>query len=98
MIRHICMFKLKAEHKTAKLALILEQAQTLNAIEQVISFQVVCNGEDMPQSNYDLALIFDFESAEALQAYQEHPVHQAFGKLIGQYREDRACIDYYFDA
>ena len=98
MIRHICMFKLKEENKQANLQEALHRAQSLKAIEQVRGFEVVCNGPDMPESNYELALIFDFESAETLQAYQEHPVHQAFGKLIGQYREDRACIDYYFDA
>jgi hypothetical protein len=50
----------------------------------------------MPESNYDVSLIFDFDNAEDLQTYQDHPTHKAFGAFIGQIRESRACIDYEF--
>jgi hypothetical protein len=43
-----------------------------------------------------VALIFDFNSPEDLQNYQDHPTHKAFGAFIGQIRENRACIDYEF--
>ena len=98
MIRHICMFKLKNENKAANLAEMLERAQTLKSIEQIKKFEVVCNGEDMPQDNYDVSLIFDFANAADLQTYQQHPIHKAFGAFMGQIRELRACIDYYFEA
>ena len=96
MIRHICMFKLKEENKKANLREALVRAQSLKSIEQVRGFEVVCNGADMPESNYELALIFDFENAQDLQTYQQHPVHKAFGGFITEIREGRACIDYEF--
>ena len=96
MIRHICMFKLKEENKQANLEEMLVRVQSLRSIEQVREFEVVCNAPGMPESNYDVSLIFDFESAEALQTYQDHPTHKAFGAFIGQIRESRACIDYEF--
>ena len=96
MIRHICMFKLKEENKKANLQEAMTRAQSLKSIEQVRGFDVVCNGENMPESNYELALIFDFDNAQDLQTYQDHPVHKAFGAFITQIRESRACIDYEF--
>ena len=97
MIRHICMFKLKEENKAADLMKFCERAKALEAIGEVRRFEVVCNGGDMPQSNYDAALIFDFDDKDALDRYQNHPVHKAFGAFVTGIREDRACIDYYFE-
>ena len=96
MIRHICMFKLKEDNKQGNLEELLVRVQTLKTIEQVCGFDVVCNAQGMPDSNYDVALIFDFNSPEDLQTYQDHPTHKAFGAFIGQIRENRACIDYEF--
>lgn len=96
MIRHICMFKLKEENKENNLNELLVRVESLKTIEQVRQFEVVCNDKGMPDSNYDVALIFDFNSAEDLQTYQDHPTHKAFGAFIGQIRENRACIDYAF--
>ena len=96
MIRHICMFKLKEENKQNNLEELLVRVQSLRSIEQLRGFDGVCNAPDMPTSNYDVALIFDFDNAEDLQTYQDHPIHKAFGAFIGQVRESRACIDYAF--
>jgi len=96
MIRHICMFKLKEENKQNNLEELLVRVQSLRSIEQLRGFDVVCNAAGMPDSNYDVALIFDFDNAEDLQTYQDHPTHKAFGTFIGQVRESRACIDYAF--
>ena len=94
MIRHICMFKLKEENKTENLLELTVRVQSLQDIEQIRRFEVAFNSADMPDSNYDVALIFDFETAEDLEAYQNHPSHKAFGAFITQIRESRACIDY----
>lgn len=96
MIRHICMFKLKEENKKSNLEEILVRVQSLRDIAQVRGFDVVCNAPGMPESNYDVSLIFDFDNAEDLQTYQDHPTHKAFGAFIGQIRQSRACIDYEF--
>lgn len=54
------------------------------------------NKEKTPDSNYDVALIFDFDSVETLNQYQKSPQHIAFGEFVSSVRVDRACIDYEF--
>jgi hypothetical protein len=88
------MFKLKEENKAENLLELTVRVQSLQDIEQIRRFEVAFNSADMPDSNYDVALIFDFETAEDLEAYQNHPSHKAFGAFITQIRENRACIDY----
>ncbi len=99
MIKHIVMFKLKAEadNKTAyknaeeakeKLANFVESIPTLKSLE------VGINAKGAPQENCELVLVCDFEDLDGLEAYRVHPVHVAFGKYITPLRESRACIDY----
>lgn len=99
MIKHIVMFKLSenAEGKTRKenLDTALDMLKDFKDMIPVIKdFKAVSNSADAPNSNYDLALICDFENIDDLNAYQTHPEHLKFGKFITQVRESRACIDY----
>lgn len=96
MIRHICMFTLKEENKERTIAEFFEKAQKLREIEVIKKFEVVENAEKTPTSNYDVALIFDFDSAETLDQYQKSPQHIAFGEFVSSVRVNRACIDYEF--
>lgn len=96
MIRHICMFKLKEENKEENLKRILQKAQELKEIKEIKAFDIVLNSPEAPIHNYDLSLIFDFESIEALNIYQKNEIHVRFGKFITPLRDLRACIDYEF--
>ena len=96
MIRHICMFTLKEENKEGNIKEFIERAESLKGIEAVKRFEVVRNVEGTPATNYDVALIFDFDSVETLDEYQKHPLHLEFGKFVSSVRVDRACIDYEF--
>ena len=96
MIRHICMFKLKEENKAANLAEMIAKAESLRAIETMKHFEVVTNDPATPDSNYDIALICDFDDVQGLNDYQVSPIHIAFGQFVGTIRESRACIDYKF--
>ncbi|MBP3309465.1 MAG: Dabb family protein, partial [Ruminococcus sp.] len=51
---------------------------------------------DAPESKYTIALIFDFDNIDGLNAYQVHPAHVEFAKFIGTIKTERACIDYEF--
>lgn len=99
MIKHIVMFKLKenADGKT-KAEHIEEAKKRLAVFEAEIptlkKLVVAINDPQTPESNYDLALICDFDDIEGLNAYQIHPTHKAFGAFITPLRENRACIDY----
>ena len=96
MIRHICMFTLKEENKESNINEFLKRAETLKQLEMIKGFTVVKNVENTPASNYDVALIFDFNSVEALNEYQTAPIHLEFAKFVGSVKVDRACIDYEF--
>ena len=45
-------------------------------------------------TNYDVALIFDFDTVETLDEYQKSQLHMEFGEFVSSIRIDRACIDY----
>lgn len=94
MIRHICMFKLKEENKEQNIALILEKSKTITCIPTLKHAEVRVNSPEAPQDNYEIALIFDFETWEDLETYRVHPDHVAFGQFMGTVRESRACVDY----
>lgn len=94
MIRHICMFTLKEENKENTIKEFFERAEKLRELDMIKGFNVVRNDARTPASNYDVALIFDFDTVEELDAYQKAPQHLEFGKFVGAVRVDRACIDY----
>ena len=96
MIRHICMFTLKEENKEKTITEFIEKAQMLRELDMIKGFEVVRNVANTPVSNYDVSLIFDFESVEALNEYQKAPKHLEFGDYVKTVRIDRACIDYEF--
>lgn len=94
MIRHICMFTLKEENKEANKKEFFKRAESLKAIETIKRFEVVGNSDEAPSSNYDVALIFDFENLADLNVYQKSPIHLEFAEFVFAVREGRACIDY----
>ena len=75
MIRHVVMFQLQDENKEENLKKILAAAEGLKELPGLVSGDVVTNAKDADQTNYDFALIFDFEDLAALDAYQKHPVN-----------------------
>lgn len=99
MIRHIVMFKLSASLTPEERKAHLQKAADLTRnfqrdISSLAGFQLAVNSGQAPASNYDIALICDFDSMEDLDLYQEHPVHKEFGSFIAKVRESRACIDF----
>ena len=86
------MFKLK-EDRAANAAEFVRRAELLRVIEEIRRFEVVANVDGTPEGNFDVSLIFDFDSLAALDAYQTNPVHLEFAKFVASVREARACID-----
>lgn len=93
MIRHICMFALQSEDHDAVLEKALELAQPLKTLPQPVDGEVVTNSPQAPASNYDICLVFDFETMADLDAYQIDPVHVAFKNFVVAHMTSRACID-----
>lgn len=98
MIKHIVMFKLKAANGKSEYENALEAKERFSDVVANVSElkagEVVINSEDAPQDNYTISLICDFDSIDALNAYQVHPEHKKFGAFIAEIKEARACIDY----
>ena len=88
------MFKFKEDNKEENIKLALEKVQALKEIPEIKRFEVTTNMSEAPASNYELSLIFDCESMDDLNAYQQNPKHLEFGNFIKSVREDRACIDF----
>lgn len=95
MIRHIVMFRLKDEISKDILPEVKACALSLrDKIPFIRSMEVHTGAADAPESNYDIVLICDFDSIEALDVYRDHPVHVAFREYITPLRELRACFDF----
>ncbi len=93
MIRHICMFALQDEDHDNVVAEALRLGEPLKTLPQAVKGEVVTNSPLAPSSNYDICLVFDFETMADLDAYQVDPIHVAFKNYVVAHMKSRACID-----
>ena len=96
MIRHIVMWKYKAELSMEDRAELFDKlskaAENMNGnIKGLIKAELIKNVNS--QEKYDLCLYCEFETLEDINSYQEDPVHIAFKDIIVGNVFDRACID-----
>lgn len=98
MIKHIVIWKLKEQAEGAdkvtnvkKLKTLLETCRDL--VPGMITLEV---GVATPalEATYDVILYSEFTDKAALEAYQEHPRHQAIKPFIAAVRLERQCMDY----
>jgi heme-degrading monooxygenase HmoA len=98
MIKHIVMWKLKEQAEGADRAANAQKMKELleacaGIVPGILKLEV---GLAQPglEATYDVVLYSEFASREALDAYQEHPQHQALKPFFGAVREGRQCMDY----
>lgn len=98
MIKHIVMWKFKDEACGLSKEENLKRVKTMleglvGVIPELISLQV---GIDVLNSamSYDMALICEFETMEALEAYKVNPNHKEISDYVAKVREERACVDF----
>lgn len=100
MIRHIVMHKMiDAEGRTAMENAVLAKEKAEKLIEVIPTLrkmEAVINSPEAEQSNFNLALICDFDDMAGLNEYMTHPEHKKYGSFIAPLRAEggRACIDY----
>ena len=97
MIRHVVTWRfydtLSACERQSAAAKLKQDIEALQEqIEGVLSLSVTIDA--LPTCNPDILLDSTFASAEALAAYQIHPLHQAVGQYLSTVAGDRACIDF----
>ncbi|MDH5378717.1 MAG: Dabb family protein [Gammaproteobacteria bacterium] len=98
MIKHIVMWRLKDEAagkpKLENARLIKEKLEALNGkIPGMLLLEVGINFETSDEAD-DVILYSEFESLEALDAYQIHPEHLAVKPFIKERRTQRRVVDY----
>jgi hypothetical protein len=98
MIRHLVMWRVKESAMGMdKAALVAEMKRRLEAlpaqIPQIRFFQVGVNVVPSERA-CDLALVSDFESLEALQAYAKHPKHLEVVDFVLQAVSEGRAVDF----
>jgi hypothetical protein len=98
MIKHVVMWRLKESAEGAtKPENALRVKALLDACAGVTpgmhSLEV---GVDvgLDGAPWDVVLVAEFDDRAAVDAYQDHPVHQAAKSFIAKVRELRAAVDY----
>lgn len=97
MVHHIVLWNfLESMNQEERQAAGVKMRQLLEPIgalvEGAVSIKVVMN--ELDSSNRDIALISQFETVEALKAYQIHPAHVEAGKFVRSVTCNRSCLDF----
>ncbi|GAA4335646.1 Dabb family protein [Pigmentiphaga soli] len=97
MLRHIVMWKFKSAPADEHRANVRRAVELLTAcrgcVPGIVEFEL---GAAAPgfETTYDLVLNSLFRDRAALEAYQQHPVHQAALPFMASIRSERQCMDY----
>lgn len=98
MIKHIVMWQLKHHAEGAdKATNAIKMKALLDACSDIVPGIVkleVAIAQAGLEATYDVVLYSEFESAAALDAYQNHPQHLALKPFVGAIRLARQCMDY----
>jgi quinol monooxygenase YgiN len=98
MIKHIVMWKLKEHAEGAERAVNARKMKDMldacsNVVPGILKFEAAVAQPGL-EATYDVILYSEFVDKAALDAYQEHPQHQALKPFFGAVREGRQCMDY----
>ncbi len=98
MLKHIVMWKLKDHAEGAdkaenarKMKAFLDGCATL--VPGILKFETAIMQAGL-EATYDVVLYSEFTDKSVLDAYQNHPDHNAIKPFIGAVREARQCMDY----
>ena len=98
MIKHIVMWQLKDQAEGAdKATNAIKMKALLDACSDIVPGILkleVAIAQTGLEATYDVVLYSEFESAAALDAYQNHPQHLALKPFVGAIRLARQCMDY----
>lgn len=95
-IRHVVAWKLAAEDAATRADQAAEVARRLNALEGVVPqlLSIWAGANDVyPDANWDVTLVAEFESVEALEQYQVHPAHEEVAGYIRSVVSGRVAVD-----
>jgi hypothetical protein len=97
MIRHIVSWKLISEDAEGKESGFDTIRTALEALPELIpEIRALQVGRNIAylDSNWDVVLVADYDSLDALEAYQVHPDHQAAAAIIRPLVAQRSNVDF----
>ncbi len=98
MLRHVVTWKLSSEDAAERGAQAAEVARRLNALDGVVpQLRSISAGANAvyPDVNWDVTLVADFDSVEALEQYQVHPAHEEVAAYIRSVVASRVAVDFH---
>lgn len=95
-IRHVVAWRLATPDPAERAEQAARISRELNALKGVVPALIdITVGPDVVGSpNWDVALVADVADAEALEAYQQHPAHQAVVGYVRSVVADRVAVDF----
>jgi hypothetical protein len=96
MIRHTVMWKLgatEASERTLAVAAITNALEALRGAIPGLLELTVSSDLGETDGNFDVVLVTDHESADALAVYQSHPAHLEAAGVVKAHVSARACVD-----
>lgn len=94
MIRHVVLFKFKAEVSTEDRNAFREMLHKLSAdIDLIRQLETGENFTESPRA-FDMVLLVDVDDEAALKAYAAHPDHQPVLQRAGEIVEASHIVDY----
>lgn len=97
MIRHVVTWRLRPESSEGKADAVSAIAAALEPLVGVIpglQSLIVRPNAAYHDENWDVVLIADLDSVDALVAYQEHPAHQVAGDVPRSLATEKATVDF----
>ena len=91
MLKHIVMWKLKTKADAEQVKRILE---ALNGKIPTLKYLEVGINLTHSDASADVVLYSEFDDKAGLQAYQEHPEHQAVLPFMKSVVNERIVVDY----
>ena len=94
MIRHVVMFKLRPGVSEAQRDEWLEMSRRVHEqIDLVRAYSIGADLLHLPRS-YDVAVVADFDSLDAVRAYADDPAHLSTVELSRSLSEHIASVDF----
>jgi len=93
MIRHIVLFKFKAEIESASREDFVQKLQSLSSLPMVRYLSVGTNFTESPRA-YDIGLIVDVDDRAALEAYGNHSLHIPVKEMAARLCSTFPLVDY----
>ncbi|WP_460775900.1 Dabb family protein [Microbacterium sp. GXF7504] len=95
-LRHVVAWKLATEDETERREQAQRIADSLNALRGVVPalIDITVGPDVIGGGNWDVALVADVADADALEAYQHHPAHEAVVDYVRSVVSSRVAVDF----